>query len=310
MSIKNKWIHDMVRQRTIKNSIRATGIGLHTGEKSCLTLRPAEPDVGIIFRRIDLDQPLEIKASSGNVGDTQLATSLAQGPVRISTVEHLLSALAGLGIDNAYVDVNAAEIPIMDGSASPFVFLIQCAGIAEQVVPKRFIRVKRPVAVHEGDKWARFDPYEGFQIGFTIEFRHPVFGGRHQRANIDFSTVAFVKEVSRARTFGFIKDIQHLRERRLALGGNLHNAVVMDDYQVLNEDGLRYSDEFVKHKILDAIGDLYLLGCGLIGSFTAYKSGHDLNNRLLRTLLADRSSWEEVTFTDEQLVPISYRQPA
>lgn len=300
----------MVRQRTIKNVIRATGIGLHTGEKSCLILRPAEPDVGIVFRRIDLDQPLEIKASSSNVGDTQLATSLAQGPVRISTVEHLLSALAGLGIDNAYVDVNAAEIPIMDGSASPFVFLLQCAGIEEQIVPKRFIRVRRPVVVQEGDKWARFDPYEGFKIGFTIEFKHPVFGGRHQRATLDFSTIAFVKEVSRARTFGFMRDIQHLRERRLALGGTLHNAVVMDDYQVLNEDGLRYADEFVKHKILDAIGDLYLLGCGLIGSFTAHKSGHDLNNRLLRTLLADRSCWEEVMFTDERLVPISYRQPA
>lgn len=300
----------MVRQRTIKNSIRATGIGLHTGEKSCLTLRPAEPDVGIVFRRVDLDHPIQIKASSSNVGDTQLATSLAQGHIRISTVEHLLSALAGLGIDNAFVDVNAAEIPIMDGSASPFVFLIQCAGIEEQLVPKRFIRVKRPVTVREGDKWARFDPFEGFQIQFTIEFKHPVFGGQHQRATLDFSTVTFVKEVSRARTFGFMRDIQRLQERRLALGGNLHNAVVMDDYQVLNEDGLRYADEFVKHKILDSIGDLYLLGCGLIGSFTAYKSGHHLNNRLLRTLLADRSSWEEVMYTHEHLVPISYRQPA
>lgn len=300
----------MVRQRTIKNVIRATGIGLHTGEKTRLTLRPAESDVGIVFRRVDLDLPIEIKASPVNVGDTQLATSLARGDIRISTVEHLLSAFAGLGIDNAYVDVDAAEIPIMDGSASPFVFLIQCAGIEEQEAPKRFIRVKRPITVQEGDKWARFDPCDGFKVGFTIEFEHPIFGGRHQKAMVDFSTVTFVKEISRARTFGFMRDIEQLRERRLALGGNLYNAVVMDDCQVLNEDGLRYADEFVKHKILDAIGDLYLLGRGLLGTFTAYKSGHGLNNQLLRMLLADRSCWEEVTFTDERLVPISYRQPA
>jgi UDP-3-O-[3-hydroxymyristoyl] N-acetylglucosamine deacetylase len=301
---------NMIRQRTLKNVIRATGIGLHTGEKIYLTLRPAAPDVGIVFRRVDLDTPVEIKASPHNVGDTQLSTTLAKGNVRISTVEHLLSAFAGLGVDNAYVDVSAPEVPIMDGSGGPFVFLIQSAGIKEQNVPKRFIRIKRAVVVEEGDKWARFDPFDGFKVGFTIEFDHPIFRGHCQHAIVDFSTTSYVKEVSRARTFGFMRDIEHLRERRLALGGNLDNAVVVDDYRVLNEDGLRYEDEFVKHKILDAIGDLYLLGRSLIGGFVGYKSGHALNNRLLQVLLADTSAWEEVTFTDERSVPISYLQPA
>lgn len=300
----------MLRQRTLKNVIRATGVGLHTGEKVYLTLRPAAPDVGIIFRRVDLPAPVEIKASSQNVGETQLSTSLVRQGVRISTVEHLLSAFAGLGIDNAYVDVSAPEVPIMDGSAGPFVFLIQSAGIEEQNAPKKFIRIKHPVMVEDGDKWARFDPFHGFKVGFTIEFEHPIFKGRCQEAVVDFSTTSFVKEVSRARTFGFMRDIEYLRERRLALGGTLDNAIVVDDYRVLNEDGLRYEDEFVRHKILDAIGDLYLLGHSLIGAFTGYKSGHALNNHLLRTLLATSSAWEEVTFTDEEMVPISYLQPA
>lgn len=300
----------MIRQRTLKNVIRATGVGLHTGEKIYLTLRPAAPDVGIVFRRVDLDTPIAIKASPDNVGDTQLSTSLAKGSVRISTVEHLLSAFAGLGIDNAYVDVSAPEVPIMDGSAGPFVFLIQSAGIKQQNAPKKFIRIKHSLVVEEDDKWARFDPFDGFKVGFTIEFDHPIFKGRRQEAVVDFSTTSFVKEISRARTFGFMRDLEHLRERRLALGGTLDNAVVVDDYRILNEDGLRYEDEFVKHKILDAIGDLYLLGHSLIGSFTGFKSGHALNNRLLRGLLADTSAWEEVTFADEQEVPISYLQPA
>jgi len=300
----------MLRQRTLKNIIRATGVGLHTGEKVYLTLRPAAPDVGIIFRRVDLPAPVEIKASSQNVGETQLSTSLVKQGVRISTVEHLLSAFAGLGIDNAYVDVSAPEVPIMDGSAGPFVFLIQSAGIEEQNALKKFIRIKQAVMVEDGDKWARFDPCHGFKVGFTIEFEHPIFKGRCQEAVVDFSTTSFVKEVSRARTFGFMRDIEYLRERRLALGGTLDNAIVVDDYRVLNEDGLRYENEFVRHKILDAIGDLYLLGHSLIGAFTGYKSGHALNNHLLRTLLATPSAWEEVTFTDEEMVPISYMQPA
>jgi len=300
----------MIRQRTLKNVIRATGVGLHTGEKIYLTLRPAAPNMGIVFRRVDLAQPVEIKASPQNVGDTQMSTSLVKDAVRISTVEHLLSAFAGLGVDNAYVDVSAPEVPIMDGSAGPFVFLIQSAGIKEQSAAKKFIRIKRPIVIAEDDKWARFDPFNGFKVGFTIEFEHPVFEKHPRQAMVDFSTTSFVKEISRARTFGFMRDIEQLRERRLALGGNLDNAVVVDDYRVVNEDGLRYEDEFVKHKILDAIGDLYLLGHSLIGSFSGYKSGHALNNRLLRALLTERSAWEEVTFTDEHAVPISYLQPA
>ncbi len=300
----------MIKQRTLKNVIRATGVGLHTGEKVYLALRPAPPEAGIVFRRVDLPTPVEIRATPDNVGDTLLSTTLVKGDVRISTVEHLLSAFAGLGIDNAYVDVSAAEVPIMDGSAGPFVFLIQSAGIEEQAAPKRFIRIKRAVEVRDGDKWARFEPFGGFKVGFTIDFDHPVFRSRNQSAEIDFSTTSFVKEVARARTFGFMHEIEYLRERKLALGGSLDNAVVVDEYRVLNEDGLRYEDEFVKHKILDAIGDLYLLGRSLIGAFKGYKSGHALNNQLLRTLLAERSAWEEVSFTDERQAPISYLQPA
>ena len=299
----------MIRQRTLKNVIRATGVGLHTGKKVYLTLRPAAVDSGIVFRRVDLDNPVEIKASPENVGDTRLSTSLVKGDVRISTVEHLLSAMAGLGIDNAYVDVSAPEVPIMDGSAGPFVFLIQSAGIVEQNAAKRFIRIKRSIKVQEDDKWAQFDPFEGFKVGFAIDFDHPVFKSREQHAEVDFSTTSFVKEVSRARTFGFMRDIEQLRERELALGGSLDNAIVVDDYRVLNEDGLRYDDEFVKHKILDAIGDLYLLGHSLIGAFSGYKSGHALNNRLLCALMADKQAWEEVTFDNVESAPILYMQP-
>jgi len=299
----------MIKQRTLKNVIRATGVGLHTGKKVYLTLRPAAANTGIIFRRVDLEIPVEIKASPENVGDTRLSTSLVKGDVRISTVEHLLSAMAGLGIDNAYVDVSAPEVPIMDGSAGPFVFLIQSAGIVEQNAAKRFIRIKRTIKVQEDDKWAQFDPFDGFKVGFSIEFDHPVFKSKEQTAEVDFSTTSFVKEVSRARTFGFMRDIEALRERELALGGSLDNAIVVDDYRVLNEDGLRYEDEFVKHKILDAIGDLYLLGHSLIGAFSGYKSGHALNNRLLCALMADEASWEEMTFDDIEDAPILYMQP-
>jgi UDP-3-O-[3-hydroxymyristoyl] N-acetylglucosamine deacetylase len=299
----------MIRQRTLKNIIRATGIGLHTGEKIYLTLRPAAIDSGIVFRRVDLDEPVEIAATPTNVGDTTLSTTLIQDGVRISTVEHLLSAMAGLGIDNAVIDVSAAEVPIMDGSAGPFVFLIQSAGIAEQDAPKRFIRIKKPIIVEDGDKWARFDPFEGFKVSFDIDFVHPVFQSQVQTTTVDFSTTSFVKEVSRARTFGFMRDIEQLRANNLALGGSMDNAIVMDDYRVLNEDGLRYHDEFVKHKVLDAIGDLYLLGCSLIGEFSGYKSGHALNNRLLRALLASEDAWESATFDDAKRAPISYIHP-
>jgi UDP-3-O-[3-hydroxymyristoyl] N-acetylglucosamine deacetylase len=299
----------MLRQRTLKNVIRATGVGLHTGKKIFLTLRPAAADTGIIFRRVDLDQPVEIPAREENVGETTLSTTLAKGDARISTVEHLLSAFAGLGIDNAYVDLSAPEVPIMDGSAGPFVFLIQSAGIEEQNAPKRFIRIKRTVVVDDGDKWARFDPFEGFKVSFAIDFNHPAFRGRTKEACIDFSTTSFVKEISRARTFGFMRDYERLREMNLVLGGSLNNAVVVDDYRILNEDGLRYEDEFVKHKVLDAIGDLYLLGHSLIGAFSGYKSGHALNNMLLRRLMADKDAWELVTFSGDQPAPISYMQP-
>jgi UDP-3-O-[3-hydroxymyristoyl] N-acetylglucosamine deacetylase len=300
----------MIKQRTLKNIIRATGVGLHTGDKVYMTLRPAAPNTGIVFRRTDLTPPIDIHARPDCVGDTRLSTTLVKGDVRVSTVEHLLSAMAGLGIDNAIVELSAPEVPIMDGSAGPFVFLLQSAGIEEQNAAKRFIRIKKPVKVQEGDKWASFEPFEGFKVGFSIEFNHPIISKRTSRAEIDFSTTSFVKEVSRARTFGFMRDIEMLRENNLALGGSMDNAIVLDDYRVLNEDGLRYEDEFVKHKILDAIGDLYLLGHSLIGAFFGHKSGHQLNNQLLRTLLADKSAWEEVTFDDPALAPISYAHPA
>jgi len=299
----------VIYQRTLKNIIRATGVGLHTGEKVYLTLRPAAVDTGIIFRRVDLDEPVEIPATPENVGDTTLSTTLIKDGVRISTVEHLLSAMAGLGIDNAYIDLNAAEVPIMDGSAGPFVFLIQSAGIEEQKAPKRFIRIKRKIRLEDGDKWVQFEPFDGFKVAFSIDFDHPAFNQGKQHAEIDFSTTSFVKEVSRARTFGFMNQIETLRSKNLALGGTLDNAIVMDDYRVLNEDGLRYADEFVKHKILDSIGDLYLLGHSLIGAFSGHKSGHELNNKLLCALLAEEDAWEQVSFVDPQEAPISFIKP-
>src|SRR5487761_1697927 len=297
---------NMVGQRTLKNSIRATGVGLHTGKKVLMTLRPAPPDTGIVFRRTDLPQAVDVVAHAENVGDTMLGTTLGRGTSRISTVEHLLSAFAGLGIDNAMVELSAPEVPIMDGSAGPFVFLLQSAGIEEQREPKQFIRIKKRLRVEEGDKWAEFCPFDGFKVNYEIKFNHPIFKRRAQKASMDFSTTSFLKEVSRARTFGFMRDLEWLRERNLALGGNLDNAIVLDDFRVLNEDGLRYEDEFVKHKILDAIGDLYLLGHSLIREVSGHKSGHALNNRLLRALLADATIWEKVAFESYADAPISY----
>jgi UDP-3-O-[3-hydroxymyristoyl] N-acetylglucosamine deacetylase len=300
----------MINQRTLKNVIRATGVGIHTGEKVFMTLRPAPVNTGIIFRRTDLDPVMEVPAFATHVGDTSMNTSLEQNGVRVSTVEHLMSAFAGLGIDNAYVDLSNAEVPIMDGSAGPFVFLIQSAGIEEQSAAKRFIRILKPVEVRLDDKWARFDPFDGFRVSFKIDFNHPVFRSHQSFASVDFSTTSYLKEIARARTFGFMRDIEMLRERNLVLGGSMDNAVVLDDYRILNEDGLRYEDEFVKHKVLDAIGDLYLLGHGLIGAFSGYKSGHELNNMLLRDLLDQPSAWEEVTFDDSEAIPVSYAHPA
>jgi UDP-3-O-[3-hydroxymyristoyl] N-acetylglucosamine deacetylase len=303
------WEAVLIKQRTLKNVIRAMGVGLHTGKKVYLTLRPAPIDSGIRFRRIDLETPVEILARPEKVGDTNLSTTLMEGSVRIATVEHLLSAIAGLGIDNAFVDLTAEEVPIMDGSSGPFVFLIQSAGVVEQNKAKKFIKINKTVRVEDADKWVEFRPFDGFQVSFEIDFDHPLFTKQKQVCQINFSTTSFVKEVSRARTFGFQKDIEFLRANNLALGGSQDNAIVLDDYRVLNEDGLRYDNEFVKHKILDCIGDLYLLGRSLIGSFSGYKSGHALNNKLLLALLADSDAWEEVTFEDASAAPISYAQP-
>jgi UDP-3-O-[3-hydroxymyristoyl] N-acetylglucosamine deacetylase len=300
----------MLRQRTLKNVIRATGVGLHSGEKVFLTLRPAPVDAGIVFRRIDLDPVVEVPARADLVTETVLCTGLSSGAGKVMTVEHLLSALAGLGIDNCYIDLSAPEVPIMDGSAGPFVFLLQSAGIREQEAPKRFIRVKRPVEVRDGDKIARFEPHDGFRIGFTVVFDHPAIPAAQSRAEVEFSTASYVKEVSRARTFGFMRDLEYMRERNLGLGGSMDNAIVLDEFRVLNDDGLRYADEFVRHKILDAVGDLYLAGRPIIGAFEGYKSGHALNNKLVRALLAERSAWEEVSFADEsQPAPVVYGSP-
>ena len=296
-----------MKQRTLKESVRATGIGLHSGAKVYMTLRPAPPNSGITFRRIDLDAPVDIPAHALNVTDTTLGTTLQHQDARVATVEHLLSALAGLGVDNAFVDLTAPEVPIMDGSAAPFVFLLQSAGIEEQSSPKRFIRIRKPVEVGDGDRWARLTPHQGFRVNFEIDFDHPVLRKHRQSASLDFSTTSFLKEISRARTFGFLTDIETLRERDLTLGGSVDNAVVMDEYRVLNEDGLRFRDEFVRHKILDAVGDLYLLGCCLIGEFTGYKSGHRLNNSLLRALLERADHFEEVAFDDPRRSPVSYQ---
>ncbi len=297
----------MLRQRTLKTAIRATGIGLHTGAKVYMSLRPAPANTGIVFRRLDLPEPVDVPADALSVTETMLGTTLERDGVKVGTVEHLMSAFAGLGIDNAFVDLSAAEVPIMDGSAAPFVFLLQSAGIEEQNAPKRFIRVLKPVTVEEGDKWARLAPYDGFRLDFEIDFDHPALRKHRQSMALDFSTTAFLREISRARTFGFLKDLEVSRAHQKALGGSLDNAIVMDEYRVLNEDGLRFRDEFVRHKMLDAVGDLYLLGACLIGEFTAYKSGHGLNNRLLRALIAAPDSYEEVVFDEVGHSPISYQ---
>ncbi len=293
----------MIKQRTLKNMVRATGVGLHSGQKVLMTLRPAAPDTGIVFRRVDLATAGDIPASPYAVGDTRLSSCLEKDGVRVATVEHLMSALAGLGVDNLYVDLTASEVPIMDGSAGPFVFLLQSAGIEEQNAAKRFIRVLKSSEVRHGDKWARLEPYDGFRLDFSIDFKHPVFDQSGNHVVIDFGETSYIKEVSRARTFGFMHEVESMRAQGLAMGGSLDNAIVMDEYRVLNADGLRYEDEFVKHKILDAIGDLYLLGHPLIGAFSAFKSGHALNNALLRHLLQDETAWEYATFLEDAEAP-------
>ncbi|UOV04534.1 UDP-3-O-acyl-N-acetylglucosamine deacetylase [Pseudoxanthomonas sp. F37] len=301
----------MAQQRTLKNVIRATGVGLHSGEKVYMTLRPAPVDTGIVFRRTDLEPVVEIPASAQLVTETTLCTGLTCAGAKVQTVEHLMSAMAGLGVDNAYVELSSAELPIMDGSAGPFVFLIQSAGVVEQDAPKRFIRITRTVEVTEGDKVARFEPYDGFKLGFTVKFDHPMIPASQSRAEVDFSTGAYIKEVARARTFGFMRDLEYMRERNLGLGGSMDNAIVLDEFRVLNEDGLRYTDEFVRHKILDAIGDLYLAGRPILGAYEGFKSGHALNNKLVRALLAETSAWEEVTFEDRGTPsPVTYATPA
>lgn len=294
----------MVRQRTLKTLIRASGVGLHGGVKVNLVLRPAAPDTGIVFRRVDLPQPVEIPASALTVGDTRMCSCLEVDGVKVGTIEHLMSALAGLGIDNAWVDLDAPEVPILDGSAAPFVFLIQSAGIEEQNAAKKFIRVKRTVEVKDGDKWARFEPHDGYRLNFSIVFNHPAIDKSAQQSVMDFAEHSYVREVARARTFGFMQEVEYLRENGLALGGGLENAIVLDEFRVLNGDGLRYADEFVKHKILDAIGDLYLLGHPLLASFTAHKSGHALNNMLARELLAQKDAWELVSFDEAANAPL------
>ena len=299
-------LQTMLKQRTLKNAISARGVGLHSGKKVLMALRPAPVNTGVVFCRTDLEQPVTIPADALLVGETSMGTNIVKGSARVSTVEHLLSAVAGLGIDNLYIDLSAAEVPIMDGSAAPFVFLLQAAGIEEQSAAKKFVRILKTVRVDEGDKWAEFKPYDGFKLTIEIEFDHPVFKRHDQHATMEFSSTAFLKEISRARTFGFVKDLEFLRSRNLGLGGTLENAIVLDDYRILNEDGLRYEDEFVKHKILDAIGDLYLIGGPVLGEFTGFKSGHGLNNKLLRAVLADAEAYEMVTFGDAQAGPISF----
>ena len=298
----------MLKQRTLSSKIRASGVGLHTGKKISLTLNPAPSNSGIVFKRTDVESA-PIKASLENVFDTRLSTSLSNDEIKISTVEHLLSALAGIGIDNAIVELDGPEVPIMDGSARPFVFMIQSAGIQEQSEAKRFIKIKKTIEVKQDEKWAKIEPFDGFKVAFTIDFDHPAFSETSQSSEIDFSSVSYLSQVSRARTFGFAKDIELLRKNNLALGGSVNNAIVIDDYKVVNEEGVRFQDEFVKHKILDAIGDLYLLGHGLIGSFSAYKSGHHLNNLLLRELINNVHAWEEVTIQNDSESPIFYSTP-
>jgi UDP-3-O-[3-hydroxymyristoyl] N-acetylglucosamine deacetylase len=295
---------DMLKQRTLKSLIRATGVGLHSGERVTMVLRPAAPDTGIVFRRIDLDPAVDLPASALTVGDTRMCSCLERDHVKVGTIEHLMSAFAGLGIDNAWVDLDAAEVPILDGSAAPFVFLIQSAGIEEQPIAKKFIRVTKPIEVSDGDKWARFTPYDGFRLTFSIVFNHPAIDRTGQEVTVDFAEHSYIREVARARTFGFMQEVEWLRENGLAQGGGLDNAVVLDEYRVLNSDGLRYGDEFVKHKVLDAIGDLYLLGHPLLAHFSAHKSGHALNNLLARALLEARDSWELVSFDEAEHAPV------
>jgi UDP-3-O-[3-hydroxymyristoyl] N-acetylglucosamine deacetylase len=296
-----------LKQRTLREAIQATGIGLHGGDKVYMTMRPAPVNTGIVFRRIDLPQPVDIPATAFNVTETMLGTTLEHAGAKVGTVEHLMAALAGLGIDNAFIELTAPEVPIMDGSAAPFVFLLQSAGIEEQTAPKRFIRILRSVEVVEGDKWVRLDPYDGFRVNVEIDFDHPALRKHRQALTLDFSSTAFLKEISRARTFGFLRDLEASRARERALGGSLDNAIVMDEYRVLNEDGLRFRDEFVRHKMLDAVGDLYLLGSCLIGEFSAFKCGHRLNNLVLRSLLAQPGTYEAVAFEDQRVSPVSYQ---
>jgi len=297
----------MLKQRTLKNLIKTTGVGLHTGARVEIVLRPAPSNTGIVFHRVDLEQPVSIPADALHVGETRLSSTLKHDGAAISTVEHLMSALAGLGIDNLHVDVAGPEVPIMDGSASPFVFLLQSAGIVEQDADKRYLRVVAPVEVRDGDKWARFEPFNGFKLDFTIDFPHPMFGSENRHVVIDFAEHSYVKEVARARTFGFMQDLEAMREAGLGLGGSLQNAVVLDEYRVLNSEGLRYDNEFVKHKVLDAIGDLYLLGHPMIGQYTAFKSGHGLNNAVARALLARTDAFELVTFAEPAEVPSAFQ---
>ena len=299
----------MIQQRTLKNTIRATGVGLHSGDKVYMTLRPAPVNHGIVFRRVDLDPVVEVPAKAELVTEVTLCTGLTCNDAKIQTVEHLMSALAGLGVDNCIVELSSAELPIMDGSSGPFVFLLQSAGIVEQDAPKRFIRILRTVEVTDGDKVARFTPYEGYKLGFTIQFDHPMIPARQSRAEIEFSTAAYTKEISRARTFGFMRDLEYMRERNLGLGGSMDNAIVLDEFRVLNDDGLRYANEFVRHKILDAVGDLYLAGHPILGLFKGYKSGHALNNKLVRALLEQRSAWETVSFDATEPAPLTYGTP-
>ncbi len=296
----------MLKQRTLKKVIRTTGVGLHTGARVEMTLRPAPVDTGVVFHRTDLDPPVAIAALAANVGDTRLSSTLKSGGTLVSTVEHLMSALAGLGVDNLHVDIAGPEVPIMDGSAGPFVFLVQSAGIEEQSKAKRYLRVTSPVEVHDGDKWARFTPFDGFRLDFTIDFPHPVFGSENRNVVVDFANDSYAKEVARARTFGFMQDVEAMRAAGLGLGGSLQNAVVLDEFKVLNAEGLRYDNEFVRHKVLDAIGDLYLLGHPLVGQYTAYKSGHALNNQLCRALLARADAHEVITFADAKTVPAAF----
>lgn len=293
----------MLKQRTLKTVIRAAGVGLHGGVKVSMTLRPAAPDTGIVFRRVDLPEPVDIPAKAFLVGDTRMCSCLEKDGVKVGTIEHLMSALCGLGIDNAWIDLDAPEVPILDGSAAPFVFLIQSAGIEEQNAPKKFIRVNRTLEVRDGDKWARFEPYDGYRLAFSIVFNHPAIDKSAQTAEIDFASQSYVREISRARTFGFMQEVEYLRENGLALGGGLENAIVLDEFRVLNQDGLRYGDEFVKHKILDAVGDLYLLGHPLLAAYSSHKGGHALNNLLARTLLTQTDAWELVHFDDAVLAP-------